>query len=434
MSIRARFVLALVLTLAVALALFASLSVVAIDRTLRSSLDSNLKTTAQAIAATIDEENGRPDPDLSDSAQLAMLQKSARAAVLDENGSVVKGDLPPRTKEARDDVSFDSAPIVRGGKYIGEVLAWRSNDWIEVLDRDALFVSFFVGVLVLGVGALVAYRVAGTIVAPLNRVALLMERIEGRDLSLRVGHIDIAELSRFSLAFDRMLGRLESAFTRERQFAADASHELRAPLAVVRAEAELALRRERNIDEYRRAFEGVLREVERLEALVDDLLAAARADVDATHKETIEVAVAVREVADRVGVAAHLKHIRIEAEAHEATLLANPLGFERALLAIVHNAIAFAPPNGTVHIGIDTGGDLVTVVVRDSGEGFSNEALVSATRRFWRADGARPRGGSGLGLAIARTIIEANGGVLVLENDPQGGAKVSMRFPACVHS
>ena len=429
MSIRTRFVLAIVISLALALAVFASLSVMAIDRALRSSLDTNLTTTAQAIAGTIDEEHGRPSPDPSDSAQIETLQKSARAAVLDASGSLVAGDLPPKTRDARDELSFASAPIVRKGRVIGEVQAWRSNDWIDELDREAILVSLLVGLLVLCAGALVAYRVAGTIVAPLDRVARLMERIEGRDLSLRLGPIGIAELSRLSVSFDRMLERLESAFARERQFAADASHELRAPLAVVRAEAELALRRERTTDEYRHACEGVLREVERLEVLVDDLLAAARADVDAANRQPIDVADAARDVVGRCSVAARVKNVQIDSDDRHATLLVDPVGFERALLAIVHNAIAFAPPNGNVSIGIDARPDVTSVTVRDNGAGFSSDALTNATKRFWRADGARPRGGTGLGLAIARAIVEANGGNLILENAEPGGAKVSLRFP-----
>ncbi|MDQ2865931.1 MAG: HAMP domain-containing histidine kinase [Candidatus Eremiobacteraeota bacterium] len=427
MSIRARFVVALVTTLALALGAFACLSIVAIDRTLRSSLDANLATTAQAIAGTIDEEHGRPRPDPMDSAQIATLQRSARAAVLDARGNLVAGDVLPKTQASRDDVSFAAAPIVRKGRYIGEVRAWRSNAWIDVLDRDAGLVSLAVALLVLGIGALVAYRVAGTVVAPLDRVALLMERIEGRDLSLRVGTIAIAELSRFAAAFDRMLQRLESAFARERQFAADASHELRAPLAVVRAEAELALRRDRNAAEYRHAFEGVLREVVRIEMLVDDLLAAARADIDAAHKESIDIAAAARDVVDRCSAAARVKNVRIEAQEGDERLVVDPVGFERALLAIVHNAITFAPPNGNVRIGIEGTSDATSVIVRDDGRGFSSDALADATKRFWRADGARPRGGTGLGLAIARAIVEANGGTLILEN-ADGGAKVSLRF------
>ncbi len=428
MSIRARFIIAVVGTLAVALALFAGLSIVAIDRTLHSSLDSNLNTTAQAIAAAIDVDRGEPRPDSGDLQQISTLRASARAAIVDSRGKIIAGDAPVNLRGLKE-TRVAVARIVRQGKYVGDVIAWRSDDWIDEMDRIAMLISLAVGALVLATGALVAYRVADTIVAPIDRVALLMERIEGRDLSLRIGALGIAELARLAASFDRMLHRLESAFTRERQFTADASHELRAPLAVVRAEAELALRRERTTEEYRRAFEGVLREVDRLELLIDDLLAAARAEVDAIDRRPVDIALLARDVVDRCRVAAEAKHVTIVSDDAHEEVVVDPLGVERALLAVVHNAIAFAPPNGTVRIGIESEAGGTSVVVRDDGRGFSAEALTQATQRFWRADGGRPRGGTGLGLAIARAIVEANGGALRLENNTTGGARVCLHFP-----
>lgn len=430
MSIRLRFIVAVVGTLAVALALFASLSIVAIDRTLHNSLDMNLTTTAEAIGAAIDVNDGEPQPDRSDLQQIATLRASARAAILDARGRVVAGDPPPGNLQSLKDMNVAVARIVRRGNYVGRVVAWRSDDWIDEMDRIAIVISFGVGALVLLTGALVAYRVADTIVAPIDRVASLMERIEGRELSLRIGSMNIVELARLSAAFDRMLARLESAFVRERQFAADASHELRAPLAVVRAETELALRRERTTDEYRLAFGGVLREVERLEALIDDLLAAARAEVDAADRRPVDVALLTRDVVERCKAAAEVKRVTLLAAERHEEVLVDPHGVERALLAIVHNAIAFAPPNGTVRIGVETNPTTTAIVVSDDGKGFSRDALANATQRFWRGDGARPRGGTGLGLAIARAIVEANNGRLQLENSDRGGAKVSLQFPA----
>ena len=428
MSIRARFIVAVVGTLAAALALFAGLSILTIDRTFHSSLDSSLRTTAQAIAAAIDVSKGEPEPDVGDLQQISTLRASARAAILDARGRVIAGDTPPANMQNMSDIRVAQARIVRHGTYAGRVVAWRSDAWIDEMDRLAVLIALAAGVLVLLAGALVAYRVADSIVAPIERVASLMEKIEGRDLSLRIGTMNIVELARLSAAFDRMLQRLESAFARERQFTADASHELRAPLAVVRAEAELALRRERTGDEYRAAFQGVLREVVRLEALVDDLLAAARAEADAGERCRVDIALLTRDVVERCRAAAEVKNVSLVSNERSSELLVDPLGVERALLAIVHNAIAFAPPNGTVRIAVEPHGARTAVVIRDDGKGFSPEALAHATQRFWRGDGARPRGGTGLGLAIARALVEANGGELRLENGESGGAKVSLEF------
>lgn len=428
MSIRWRFIVAVVGTLGVALLLFASLSLFAIDRTLRSSLDSELTTTARAIAGTLDVHDGHPDPDVSDETQMSELRTLARASVLDARGRVVDGDIPPSKAVATDDTRVVRVAVVRNGRRVGTVVAWRSNHWIDELDRDAALVSLFVGMLVLGAGALVAFRVADTIIAPLDRVARLIEGIEGHDLSLRIGPAGIAELTRLSAAFDRMLDRLAGAFSRERQFTADASHELRAPLAVLRAEAELALRRERTTVEYRAAFISVLREIVRLEHLVDDLLAAARAEVDAENRERIDAFLVARDVAARCAPAAEIKHVAVRTSGAPADVVVDPVGVERALVAIVHNAIAFTPEGGIVEIAIRDAATGTSIVVSDTGPGFSAAALQNASQRFWRGDGSRPRGGTGLGLAIARAITEANGGELLLDNTASGGAQVSLRF------
>ncbi len=106
--------------------------------------------------------------------------------------------------------------------------------------------------------------------------------------------------------------------------------------------------------------------------------------------------------------------------------LANRPTLERALLAIVHNAIGFAPKGGEVELRAARDEETVRIEIADDGPGFSPEGLAHATERFWRGDASRPRGGTGLGLAIARTMVEANGGSLVLSNRSGGGALVSI--------
>jgi signal transduction histidine kinase len=128
------------------------------------------------------------------------------------------------------------------------------------------------------------------------------------------------ELGRLCASFDRMLERLEAAFSRERRFVADASHELRAPLAVLRAETELALRRERSGDEYRAALASIAREGARLEELVNELLATARAEVDAREQQTLDTNELLSNLGDRVRVTAATRGIEVRIESNGVML------------------------------------------------------------------------------------------------------------------
>lgn len=440
MSIRTRLIVAVTTVLAIGLVLFASVSIVAVDRSMHTTLDSTVRSTAQAVAAAIDVHKGRPDPDQGDLAQIAHIRASVHATILDRANRVIDGGVPPVFPAADAPASLTDfgrgealtrvavEPIVRHDVLVGHVVAWRNDDWIEELDRNAIIISMLVGLALLGVAALVVGRAAGAIIAPLEQMASTAERIEGHDLSLRLEIPGRDELARLGTAFDRMLDRLQRAFSRERQFTADASHELRAPLAVIRAEAELAVRRERTIDEYRAALAGIVRETDRLQLLVDDLLAAARAEIDATQQRPVDLRMLANDVAVRAAGAARLKSVEIVAEGPSVTAELEPVGIERALLAIVHNAVTFTPEHGRISIATSANGDRVDISVLDNGPGFTHDALEHATKRFWRGDDSRPRGGTGLGLAIADALTAANGGTLVLANRSGGGAAVTLRF------
>jgi two-component system, OmpR family, sensor kinase len=311
------------------------------------------------------------------------------------------------------------------------VTAWQSAVWIGDFERDAIVVSIAIGALLILLGAVISSRVAERLLAPLGRIASLAERIEGHDLSGRLNAEGNDELARLCASFDRMLDRLQAAFARERRFVADASHELRAPLAVLRAETDLALRRERSNDEYRAALTSIAREAVRLEELVDELLAASRAEVDARQQQTLDAGRLVQRLGERVRPAAATRGIEVRVETTGGALAqANHATLERALLAIVHNAIAYGRDDGVLRLRAIRDRDAVAIEVADDGPGFTPEALQHATERFWRGDAAHPRGGTGLGLAIARTMVEANRGTLQLANRTEGGAVVRVNLVA----
>jgi signal transduction histidine kinase len=227
-----------------------------------------------------------------------------------------------------------------------------------------------------------------------------------------------------------MLDRLEAAFGRQKQFTADASHDLRAPLATLRAEIDLALRRERTPEEYRTALASMAQDADRLDELIDALLAAARSELGGIALTTTDLSQVAQQSVDRIAAFAHAKHITIDASlGTQAHIAADPVMLERAVLAVLHNAVKFTPDHATIHVSVCANEASAQLRIQDAGPGFSDAALSHAFDRFWRDDTARGRGGSGLGLAIAKTIVDRFGGSVSLANDAAGGGAVEAIFP-----
>ncbi|HEY1429468.1 MAG TPA: histidine kinase dimerization/phospho-acceptor domain-containing protein, partial [Candidatus Tumulicola sp.] len=302
MSVRSRFTLTVVAIVVVTIVSFAAPAIVALDRTLRSGLDARLHSAAQAIAMTVDVHHGRISLDANDLRSISRLRADSAFAVFARDGSLLAGN-PPDAGAARS-MAAASVPIVHDDNVVGNARVWQSTSWITDFDRDAIVLSLIIGGLLAALAAVLSGRVARKVLAPADRVASLAERIEAHDLSARLNADGDDELGRLCASFDRMLERLQSAFERERRFVADASHELRAPLAVLRGEVDLALRRPRDSEEYRRAIESIAVETQRLETLTDELLTAARSELDARGRERLDAASVVTEIGERIRVAA----------------------------------------------------------------------------------------------------------------------------------
>ncbi len=442
MTLRTRLAWTYGIAVAAAVAVVAIVSFAAIDGTLRSSLDARLQTTASAIAALVDVHHGKLHFDAEDREQMTgALSSVMSAAIFTVRGTpfvvsttqipaqlvaaAKRGDFPltPRTLRT---VRTACRPVARSSVAYGYACVWQDAQYIDDVDRDALVAIALAASVAGGVVIVLSTVLARRALAPLGAFSDLATEIEAHDLSRRLRYGGDDELGRLGSAFDRMLDRLESAFARQRRFTADASHELRAPLAVMRAEADVALEREREPVAYQAALNSIVAEIERIDATVDALLLAARADSARQHFEPADLDALAAQVAERFAAAAAQRGIAIEVEGEPLTVAADAPGLERALAAILHNALDFARERVTVQTSVDAGE--ASVAIGDDGPGFSPQALTHATERFWRGD-RRGRSGTGLGLAIAEAIVRAHGGRLELSNRPSGGACVRVRLP-----
>jgi signal transduction histidine kinase len=328
-------------------------------------------------------------------------------------------------------------PIVVGGQRVGETLTWADTNAIGALDRSVA-AGFAAGIVAIAALAIVAGgEIARRCLAPLDRIASLASEIEAHDLSRRLAMPARSdELGKLGATFDRMLDRLQNAFDRERRFTSDASHELRAPLSVIRAEADLALRSERTPGEYRRALETIAAEADALEALTRDLLAAARAGSAGEDAHgPVDLSLVARTVAQRMSVVAGTHRVVVKkVSEHDAIVRGSRALIERAIVSVLHNALKFSPEAGTVEIRVSGDTPRAELSIRDEGPGFSQTALLRGFDRFWRDDAARGCEGSGLGLSLAKTIVEGHGGTIALANAQPHGAIVAMTFPAATGS
>lgn len=282
------------------------------------------------------------------------------------------------------------------------------------------------GVLVL---ALLAWTSTRRALRPLERMAEGARHVGVGDLSVRLPVSDNPdELDQLGLAINRMVDRLQRHIERERRFTADASHELRTPLAIMRAELELA---ERHVDApTRQRLASAREEIDRLAALVDDLLVLARTDADQlAHTDTVDLAALVSTVCDRFAPLADGSGIHLHAQAH-GTVIGDARGLDRALSNLVDNALRHTPRGGDVDIRTETGPALVTISVSDTGPGVPEDQLPNLFHRFTSADSGRTSGGAGLGLAIVAAVAHAHGGSAVAHNRPAGGLRVSLLLSA----
>jgi signal transduction histidine kinase len=224
------------------------------------------------------------------------------------------------------------------------------------------------------------------------------------------------------------------------QFTADASHELRAPVSLIRATAELAVHHKRTNEEYHEDMVQILGEAERTSKLIESLLLLARADAGGTElqHELTDLSTSAREALDQARTLAADKRIDIMAELDGPVVVrGDGEALRRLSFILVDNAIKYSPEGGRVEFGLKTVDGQAVISVADSGIGISESDLPHIFDRFWRADKVRSRGtgGAGLGLSIARWIVEQHLGTIEVESKPGCGSSFSARIPlACTEN
>lgn len=266
---------------------------------------------------------------------------------------------------------------------------------------------------------------------PLGDITEKAEKITAELLYERISErVWPRELAKLAQAFDGMLDRLESSFTRLTEFSANLAHELRTPINNLMGEAEVTVSRERKPEEYRRVIESSLEEYQRLSGMIDNILFLARSE-----KENSPVPIDARREVDRICDfylnLAEDKGIALTCTG-EGTICADPPLFQRAVGNLVSNAIRYTPRGGNITVSLVSEADGgLNIIVEDTGIGIAPGDLPKIFDRFYRSEPARAlhAQGSGLGLSIVRAIMELHHGTIDITSRPGHGTIATLRFP-----
>lgn len=370
----------------------------------------------------------------------AALAGTTQFSILTTLGSPPEGPDPVDQGDVQDpprEVLRIVTEPVRGGPddaIIGALQVGTDRDDVDGPLAQLLGVLVLASPVTLLAAGAGGYVMAGRALAPVAEITDLAARIGARDLHDRL-RLDLPddELGRLARTFNAMLSRIEEAFTRQRQFTADAAHELRTPLSLMRAQVDLALARPRSAAAYREALQGLDGDLKRLTGLVGSLLTLARTDAGRLipDRSEFDLRETVDLIVEQYAPLAEEAGITLRTQTEPSTLEADEDLLVQVLVNLVDNAISHTPPAGDVTVGCKPSGSGVRLWVSDTGSGIPVADQERVFDRFYRVEVSRARssGGTGLGLAICKAIVEAHGGTIALASRVGQGTRIDLTFP-----
>ncbi|HXA19600.1 MAG TPA: ATP-binding protein [Thermoanaerobaculia bacterium] len=452
-SVRARLTLWYTAILALVLIIFSAVSYILLARAIRAENDASLADTAHEFAAAFDPGDRSRGRD-----ELLDLRYSDREImVLSPAGALVeasKSRIGPEAKKRieafvraggngfytipggaeNDGVRIIATPINVVGTRYTVVVASSLSEQTDRLASAAHAVFFGIPVALL-VAAAGGYLLARKSLAPVTMMSLKARQIgaETLDERIEIGN-ERDELGFLAATLNGLLERLQLAFESQRRFMADASHELRTPIAIIQGEADVALARDRDAVDYRESIEVMQRAARKLTRIVQNLFLLARGDAGRYPMSITRFYVGdvVADCVRGMQSVAQARGVALTSSAPEDTVIvADEELINRLVLNLVENAVKFTPEGGRVHVDVQIEYGACAIRVTDTGIGIPPADQEKIFERFFRGDRARPQnaGGAGLGLPIARWIAEVHGGALQLEHSDASGSVFVARLP-----
>jgi heavy metal sensor kinase len=337
----------------------------------------------------------------------------------------------------------DGTPIImisRQWNLGGQTILIRvgySQDLIWNELRGTLLILVLASPLILAAVAYAVYATVGRALDPVSKMAHRAQQINSEHLNERLPvESEEGELGYLAGVFNAMLSRIEQSFEQLKRFTADASHELRTPLAAIRSIGEVALQENATPAQYRDTIGSMLEEVNRLTAIVESLLTLSRADAGQINLQVsvFPLAALVRESAALLEVLIEDKQLTFTLAGDESVgVQGDRLYIRQAVINVLHNAVKFTPPGGSISARIQCDGDSrVELSISDTGPGIPPEQSSRVFERFVRLDESRTASnvGAGLGLSVARWAVQANDGEIGVISVAGAGSRFWIRLPA----
>lgn len=441
------------LILAVSLGIFGAAAYFAMSHSIRSAVDAGLqrrvagirgiiaRTEPEGLAALKDELSEYDEGDgnggrlrvANSTGELIYASPGSDSA--DSRRSGVRGSGPFYTEIHGEQFRVLRAPVEANGKTYDIEVATDTEDFDLAIDRFRRLLYLGVPLFLL-LAALGGYWMSSRALDPVDEIIRAARGISVTSLSSRLTVPKTGdELERLAGTLNEMLGRLEKSFHRITQFTADASHELRTPISLMRTNAEITLRKSRPEGEYRAALSEILGESEKVSVLIDQLLDLARADSGSAAIPMLRMNLteAVDNAYRKATVLAETKQLNTSKHLpnEPVWIQGDPAAIERLFLIFLDNAIKYTAPGGQVEMCLAAHDNVAEAEIRDTGIGISVEHIPHIFERFYQVDHSRSgeNGGSGLGLAIGRWIVLSHHGDIAVESEPSKGTAFRVRFP-----
>ncbi|NIQ37156.1 MAG: heavy metal sensor histidine kinase [Proteobacteria bacterium] len=461
-SIRFRLTLWYVAILALILCSFSGFLYLTLSRSLHQYMDAKIKSIADFIAASYSSPYAKYGRNLDRLIEEAtgMRPTGKFIQVLDgkgriglKSGNLGKFQLPisrqASTNAAKGRLTYETnrtiaawpirivtVPIVEGRLITNIVQVGSSLEDVEKALKTLLLILSITIPSLLAVASLGGHFLANRALRPVDEVSNTARAITSHNLNRRIRIKKTKdEIGRLAETFNEMISRLDESFRKTRQFSADASHELKTPLTVLKGEIEVALRRARAGDEYRAILGSNLEEINNMTRIVDDLLLLSRADSGEVPltKSTVDLSDFLSEIQVQAQLLATSRSIDVYFHDNQKVFtLADPLRLKSMMLNLVENGIKYSLDGGRIDITLEQNDGFAVITVTDQGIGIPQEALPHIFDRFFRVDKARSRqeGGSGLGLSICKWIAEAHGGSISAKSELGKGSAFIVRIPS----